>query len=55
MVNEDLSLITLLYGADVQEADAKMLAETVQTVYPEMEVEMQFGGQGVYYYLVAVE
>ncbi len=55
MLDEDTSLITLLYGEDVAEADAAALADEIAALYPEHELELHLGGQAVYYYLIAVE
>ena len=55
MVTEDTSLITLYYGEDVKEEDAQKLCEQLETVYPDCDVEVECGGQPLYYYLIAVE
>ena len=55
MVNEDVSLITIYYGADVGEGDATKLCNALMEKYPDCDVEMQDGGQPLYYYLIAVE
>ncbi|MBR1629147.1 MAG: DAK2 domain-containing protein [Lachnospiraceae bacterium] len=55
MLDEDSALITLYYGQDVKEEEAQKLFETVQQTYPDLEVELQEGGQPVYYYIVSVE
>ncbi len=55
MVNEDSVLITIYYGSDVSEADAQTLCERLAAQYPDCDVEIQNGGQPLYYYLIAVE
>lgn len=55
LVDEESSLITMLYGETVAEESAAKIAELVEKRYPNAEVEMQFGGQAVYYYLISVE
>lgn len=55
MFGEDTSLITLLWGEDVSEEDAEELAAKLAEAHPDYEVEVQFGGQAVYYYLLSVE
>ena len=55
MVNGDSSLITVYYGHDVAEADARALCDALAEEYPDCDVEMQNGGQPLYYYLIAVE
>jgi len=55
MVNEDSGLITIYYGQDVQEADAQALCDALAEIYTDCDVELQHGGQPLYYYLIAVE
>ena len=49
------SLITILYGADTDEATAHALAERLQARFPSVEINVINGGQPVYYFLAAVE
>ena len=49
------SLITILYGADTDEATAQALAERLQARFPGVEINVINGGQPVYYFLAAVE
>ncbi len=55
MVDEDSELISVYAGADVTEEDAEALVEKIQEAYPDCEVELNNGGQPVYYYLLSVE
>ena len=55
MVNEDTDLITLYYGSDVSEEDAQKLCDALAEKYDDCDVELQYGGQPLYYYLIAVE
>lgn len=55
MVDEDSTIITIYYGEDKTEDDANALAEKFVTYYPDCEVEVYYGGQPVYYYLISVE
>jgi len=55
MVDEDSELISVYSGADVSEEDAEALVEKIQEAYPDCEVELNAGGQPVYYYLLSVE
>ncbi|MCQ2492807.1 MAG: DAK2 domain-containing protein, partial [Lachnospiraceae bacterium] len=55
MVDEDSELITVYYGADVTEEDAESLAEQIEEAFEDCDVEVQNGGQPVYYYLLSVE
>ncbi|SFE48694.1 DAK2 domain-containing protein [Peptostreptococcus sp. D1] len=55
MADEDSDIITLYYGEDVEEDDARLLAETIQEEYKDVDVELYYGGQPLYYYLISVE
>lgn len=55
MVDEDSELISIYYGADVKEEDAKELADYVESVYEDCDVELNYGGQPIYYYIMSVE
>ena len=55
MVGEDTDLITIYYGSDVAEEDAQKLCDALAEVYDDCDVELQYGGQPLYYYLIAVE
>ena len=55
MVEEGDELITLFYGEDVSEGDASRLAELLAEDHPTYEVEVQYGGQPLYYYIVMIE
>ena len=55
IVTEDDGLITLYYGHDTSEEDAQALASELEESYPDCDVEVQLGGQPLYYYLIAVE
>ena len=55
MIDEDAELVTLYYGEDVSQEDAQSLLEQAQERFPEVEIELQDGGQPVYYYLISVE
>ena len=55
MVDEDSELICLYYGADVSKQDADALSDEIEEKFPEYEVEVNFGGQPIYYYMISVE
>lgn len=55
MVDEDASLITLYYGNDIGEEDASKLEQELMQRYPDCDVEMHYGGQPLYYYILSVE
>ena len=55
MVDEDTEIISIYYGADVTEEDAEQLCERLEELYPDFDVEINQGGQPIYYYVVSVE
>ena len=55
LVDGDSSIISLYYGNDVSESAAHALSEKVADIYKGLDVEVHFGGQPVYYYLLSVE
>lgn len=55
MVDEDTEIISIYYGADITEEDAQQLCERLEELYPDFDVEINNGGQPIYYYVVSVE
>lgn len=55
MFDEDSELICVYYGSDVKEEDANELVQKITDKYPDSDVELHFGGQPIYYYIVSVE
>ncbi len=55
MIDEEAELVTLYYGEEVAETDAQALLEKAQAQFPQVEIELQNGGQPVYYYLISAE
>ena len=55
IVTDDDELITVYYGADVKEEDAKDIADAIGQEYDFCDVECHNGGQPLYYYLISVE
>lgn len=55
MVDSDTSLITIYHGKDTRSEDANELAERLADVYPYLEIEVHYGGQPVYYYIISAE
>ncbi len=53
--NEETELITLYYGAESSEEEAQEIAAAVCEKYEEIEVEVEYGGQPIYYYFISVE
>jgi len=52
---EDSELISLYYGEEVKEEEALELADVVMAAYPNLDVEVHYGGQPLYYYVLSVE
>ena len=55
LVDDDSELISLYYGCDINEEDAEALKDEVEALYPDIDVELQSGGQPIYYYILSVE
>ena len=55
LVDEDCELISIYFGEDIAEEDAEAFAARVEEKYPDVDVEVQNGGQPIYYYVLSVE
>ena len=55
MVDDDSELLSVYYGEDVSEDDAEELEEILEDRYEDLDVEVTYGGQPLYYYIVSVE
>jgi len=55
LVDDSSELISIYYGCDVEEEEAEALREDVAKAYPSCDVELQYGGQPIYYYVISVE
>ncbi len=55
MVKDDTELITLFYGGDVTEEEAIIITAKVQETYEDVEVELHYGGQPHYSFLLSAE
>ena len=55
LMNDDISTISLFYGADVNPVDAGALVDTLKEKYPDIEIDCHEGGQPLYYYLISLE
>lgn len=55
MVDDMSELISIYFGSDVEEAAAEELRASIEAAYPSCDVELQFGGQPIYYYVISVE
>ncbi len=55
MIDEDSAIVSIYYGAEMTEEEAEELSEEIAAKHPELEVEVNNGGQPIYYYVVSVE
>lgn len=55
MIDEESSFICIYYGEEVLPEAVNALQKYFEETYPECEVEVQFGGQPIYYYVISVE
>ena len=55
MVDEDSAIVSIYYGEDVSEEAAEEIAAVIEEKYPDVEVEINNGGQPIYYYVISVE
>ncbi len=55
MLDEEVGLVTIYYGEDSNEEQAEDIAEAIRQENEEIEVETEYGGQPIYYYLISVE
>ena len=55
LVDEDSAIVTVYYGADVDEEAANAVGARIGEDYPDVEVEVHAGGQPIYYYVISVE
>ena len=55
MMDDDVELISIYYGEEITEEEAQALGDKIQGKYSNCDVEVQFGGQPVYYYIISAE
>ncbi|NLL76003.1 MAG: DAK2 domain-containing protein [Clostridiales bacterium] len=55
MMEDDKELISIYYGKEISEETAEELKNMVEARYPKCDVELQYGGQPIYYYIVSAE
>lgn len=55
MMDDSLELISIYYGSEVSEEEADVLGQKVNQKYPGCDVELQYGGQPIYYYIISAE
>ena len=55
MMSDERELISIYYGSEIREEDAESLRAQVENKYAACDVELQYGGQPIYYYVVSAE
>lgn len=55
MVDEEIELIGIYYGAEVTKEQAEEVAAYVEETYPDLELDVQEGGQPIYYFIISAE
>lgn len=55
MINDDTELVSIYYGDEVSKEEASALADRISAEHSQCDVELQFGGQPIYYYIVSAE
>ena len=55
LIDEDSELVSVYFGEEVSEEDAQAVADAISEANPDVDVEVNYGGQPIYYYLLSVE
>lgn len=55
MMTEEKELISIYYGEEITEEDAEKLRSQIGEKYPDCDIELQYGGQPIYYYIISAE
>lgn len=55
MIDDESEILSIYYGSEVSDEDAQALASKIEELYPEIDVEVNMGGQPIYYYIISVE
>ncbi len=55
MIDEDSEILSIYYGNEVSEDKAGELASKIEELYPDIDIEVNMGGQPIYYYVISVE
>ena len=55
MMSDEMELISIYYGSEITQEDADSLRERVESKYSSCDIELQYGGQPIYYYIVSAE
>ena len=55
LIDEDSAIVSIYYGEDAREDAANAISEKITEAHPDVEVEVHYGGQPIYYYVISVE
>ncbi|MBQ9700456.1 MAG: DAK2 domain-containing protein, partial [Lachnospiraceae bacterium] len=55
LMDDESELVSVYYGSDVTEEDAETIVSELSEIYPDVDIEVNYGGQPIYYYLVSIE
>ena len=55
IVDEDTEILSVYYGEDISEEEAQLFSEKISESFPDLEVEVNSGGQPIYYYILSAE
>ena len=55
MIDDESELISVYYGEEISEEAAQEICDTISEKYGSCDVELQYGGQPIYYYIISVE
>ena len=55
LIDEDSAIVSIYFGEDMTEEAAEAIGAKIEEDYPDVEVEVHYGGQPIYYYVISVE
>lgn len=55
LIDEESAIVSIYYGEEISKESAEMIGSKIEEEHPEVEVEIHYGGQPIYYYVVSVE
>ena len=55
IISDKDEMVTIFYGEDCSEADANRLGDRIGAIYENLDIEVYYGGQPLYYYIFSVE
>ncbi len=55
MIDDEQELISVYYGEDITEEEAEVVKSKIEAAYPDSDVELQYGGQPIYYFIISAE